>query len=172
MRNMPLFIHTKTYVTHDVTTVKNQINASNFYTIFCCASFYLYNKPHSMKLVLIAGGLLLQFSLVAQNVGIGTTLPLSRLHVEQGNVLFIGPSVLPSVADPLPVSGAGSRLIWYPEKGAFRAGFVNNKQWDSDSIGKYSIAAGVNCKATGFGAVAMGYAAVAAGYAATSFGFD
>ena len=78
----------------------------------------------------------------AQNVGIGTSLPISRLHVEQGNVLYNGPAIPPFIPGPLPVSGAGTRLMWYSDKAAFRAGRVSFNQWDTDSIGTHSIALG------------------------------
>jgi len=106
----------------------------------------------------------------AQNVGIGTSLPISRLHVEQGNVLFNGPASFTSTPGPFPVSGAGTRLMWYPDKGAFRAGFVDGLQWDTHNIGRYSVAAGWNTKASGDMAVAMGLRNSASGYASTAFG--
>ncbi len=95
--------------------------------------------------------------LIAQNVGIGTNSPLSRLHVEQDTVLFNGPASLPAVAGQLPVSGAGVRLMWYPDKAAFRAGRVTGIRWDKDSVGLFSMASGYDTKATRLAAVAMGW---------------
>ncbi len=138
------------------------------------------------KLIFLSLALTLSnYFLRAQNIGIGTPNPAGRLHVEQGNVLFNGPAILPVVPSPLPVSGLGTRLMWYPDKAAFRAGYVGSNRWDKDSIGQYSIAAGydskakgsytvamgLNTAATGAVAVAIGYGVVAEGTAATSFGY-
>jgi hypothetical protein len=57
------------------------------------------------------------------NVGIGTTNPLARLQVADSNVLFTGPASVPlSTTSFPPASGAGSRMMWYPQKAAFRVG--------------------------------------------------
>jgi hypothetical protein len=49
-----------------------------------------------------------------------------------------------------PTSGAGTRLMWIPEKGALRAGEVQGTEWDDANIGDVSFAAGkdVTCAAT------------------------
>lgn len=92
------------------------------------------------------------------NVGIGTTNPTARLHVnETGSgkgVVFVG-EYQTSPGSP-PVSGAGTRMMWYPDKAAFRTGYVNSTQWNKDSIGYYTLAAGSNCLAKGESAIAMG----------------
>ncbi len=88
----------------------------------------------------------------------------------------------------LSVSGEGTRLIWYPKKGAFRAGTIdlnfapggtNDSFWDTDSIGKFSVATGLNSKATGlvstatgFASTASGFYSFAAGYATTASGYN
>ena len=61
----------------------------------------------------------------AQNVGIGTNAPKARLHVSDSSVCIYGWSTyLPSpVRDP-PISGSGTRMMWYPDKAAFRVGAV------------------------------------------------
>jgi hypothetical protein len=48
-----------------------------------------------------------------------------------------------------PTSGAGTRLMWIPDKHAFRAGMVQSTQWDADNIGLYSFAGGWNTIASG-----------------------
>lgn len=65
-------------------------------------------------------------SVFGQNVGIGTTTPNARLHVADSAVLFTGPPIIisPTIFDP-PASGAGSRMMWYAAKAAFRVGTVN-----------------------------------------------
>lgn len=107
----------------------------------------------------------------SQNVGIGTTTPVSRLHVADSNVLFTGPVTLPPSTTYFPaVEGAGTRLLWYPQKAAFRAGVVNGVQWDKDSIGIYSFATGNNTKAKGEGSFAAGSGAIATGNWSTAMG--
>ena len=69
-----------------------------------------------------------------------------------------------------PLNGAGRRMMWIPEEGAFRAGSITGKQWDKDSIGQYSFATGFNTKAKGDGSTAMGYSTTASGAASTAMG--
>jgi len=89
-------------------------------------------------------------------VGINTSTPQAMLHVKDSSVLFNGGAVIPGAPGNPPVSGAGVRMMWYPDKAAFRAGAVNGLQWNKDSIGNYSFAAGNNTRADGVGSVAMG----------------
>jgi Chaperone of endosialidase/Head domain of trimeric autotransporter adhesin len=102
--------------------------------------------------------------LYAQYVGIGTTTPQALLHVADSSVLFTGPTTIPGVtAITPPVSGAGTRLMWYPQKAAFRAGNVDGIQWNKDSIGIASIATGQNTEAIGTASAAFGFETVAGG---------
>lgn len=92
-----------------------------------------------------------------QNIGIGTTTPVARLHVSDSNVVFTGPiNVLPTTNFYPPVQGPGARMMWYAEKAAFRVGFVDGAHWDKDSIGNYSLATGFRTKARGIASTAMG----------------
>lgn len=102
-------------------------------------------------------------------VGIGTTLPVARLHVEGGNILFTGPYPSLTSGNP-PQSGAGTRMMWYYDKAAFRAGLVNGTQWDKINTGDYSFAAGVDTKASAHTSVAMGYSNSANGQASIAMG--
>ena len=121
----------------------------------------------------------------AVNVGIGTTTPIARLHVVDSNVLFTGPLSVPGTTTySPPASGAGSRMMWYPQKAAFRVGAVSDTEWDKDNIGNYSFASGYNAKASGLvstamgqtstasgsNSIAMGYAAIASGIESTAIG--
>ncbi|TGE23944.1 hypothetical protein E5K00_01645 [Hymenobacter aquaticus] len=86
----------------------------------------------------------------------------------------------------VPAEGSGTRLVWYPEKAAFRAGSINGTQWDAANIGNYSTAAGYNCRASGdytaaFGkdvtaaqinAFAVGEYSIASGAASVALGYD
>ena len=59
-------------------------------------------------------------------------------------------------AGRIPVSGSGTRLMWYPGKAAFRAGSTSNIVWDDFSIGSYSAALGLDTRANGEAATALG----------------
>jgi hypothetical protein len=68
------------------------------------------------------------------------------------------------------ISGAGTRLMWMPFRGAFRAGQVDANQWDFGFIGNHSVAMGRNTKASNFQSVAMGDGTTASGQQSTAFG--
>ena len=132
-------------------------------------------KSISSTLVLI----FLAHSLFSQNVGIGTLTPLARLHVADSSVVFTGATILPVVPGLPPVSGAGTRMMWYPGKAAFRAGHVGPNDifgdgtafWDEESIGRFSFASGYNTKAKGPFSTAMGHQAIAEGDFSTALGY-
>src|SRR5690242_13095845 len=92
------------------------------------------------------------FSLQAQigKVGINTTTPAAMLHVMDSSVLFTGPNVLPPSPGNPPVSGPGTRFMWYPNKAALRIGTALGQQWSRDSIGSYSFAQGYDVRAFGY----------------------
>ncbi|MDD4108962.1 MAG: tail fiber domain-containing protein, partial [Prolixibacteraceae bacterium] len=109
------------------------------------------------------------------NVGIGTSSPSSQLHVEgtgsgQGNILFAGAFKTSNPGEP-PASGEGTRLMWYPDKAAIRAGYVGSSRWDKDNIGNYSVAFGYSPLASGANSVAIGAAPTASGSYSTAFGY-
>ncbi|MBL7738104.1 MAG: tail fiber domain-containing protein [Chitinophagaceae bacterium] len=111
------------------------------------------------------------FSTNAQNVGIGTNAPKARLHVSDSSVVFTGgPHDLLGEAKNPPVSGSGTRMMWYPDKAAFRVGAVVSDNWDKDSIGDYSFASGNNTKAIGILSTSLGYGTTASGLYSTSMG--
>jgi hypothetical protein len=56
----------------------------------------------------------------------------------------------------IPASGAGWRMMWHPQKTAFRAGYVDSGQWDESNIGYYSWAGGALTTAAGIYSFAMG----------------
>ena len=53
-------------------------------------------------------------------------------------------------------AGAGTRMVWNPNKAAFRAGNVTGTQWDNASIGANSVAMGKNTMAIGSSTTAFG----------------
>lgn len=122
------------------------------------------------------------------NVGIGTTAPLSSFHVADSAVLFTGPtstygyySTTTANAPGQPQNSGfpagsgigvnnGNKMFWYPEKGAFRAGYTDKNGWCRDSIGYYSVAMGHASHASGIYSFAMGDSAFASGIASVCFG--
>ena len=108
------------------------------------------------------------------NTGLGTEAPAALLHVQgtatrRGNVLFAGEFSETTPGAP-PASGAGTRLMWYPGKSAFRAGTALETSWDQGSIGNYSVALGLNPIASGVASFAAGSGAKAAGEASAAVG--
>jgi hypothetical protein len=111
----------------------------------------------------------------AGKVGIGTNTPVAQLHVQgtsagQGNILFAGAVKTSNTGEP-PASGEGTRLMWYPDKAALRAGYVGGTRWDKDNIGNYSVAFGYGPLASGANSVAMGVSPTASGAYSTAFGY-
>jgi hypothetical protein len=104
-------------------------------------------------------------------VGINTSSPQAMLHVKDGSVLFSGATTLPGTPGNPPDSGIGVRMMWYPDKAAFRAGYVISNQWDKDSIGNYSFASGASTKAKGNYSTALGYFTNATGDYSTALGY-
>src|SRR5690606_17410856 len=74
--------------------------------------------------------------------------------------------------DGIPAEGAGTRLMWYPRKGALRAGGVSGTQWDAANIGDYSVAIGQDVRASASYATAFGLRATAAQVSSFAAGED
>ena len=74
--------------------------------------------------------------------------------------------------DTLSIEGAGTRMLWFPKKSAFRVGTVGSTQWDADSIGDYSFATGYNTMALGENSTAMGYNSIAYSEKSTAIGYN
>ncbi len=94
------------------------------------------------------------------NVGVNNESPTARFQVTDGSVLFDG------TVGATPTSGAGTRLMWIPERAAFRAGKLNDDTislpdasgyWDNSNIGLYSVAIGLNTYARGGASGAFGH---------------
>ncbi|MES2777779.1 MAG: hypothetical protein V4722_26605 [Bacteroidota bacterium] len=92
----------------------------------------------------------------SQNVGIGITTPRARLHVADSSVVFSAAGLALANPGNPPVSGAGRRMMWYADKGAFRVGYTGGDSWDQIQVGKYSFASGYNNVASGEHSIAMG----------------
>ena len=72
----------------------------------------------------------------------------------------------------IPAEGSGTRMMWFPQKAAFRAGYVNGTQWDDANIGNYSVAIGENVRASGDNGVAFGVRSTAANVSSFAVGED
>jgi len=103
-------------------------------------------------------------------VGINTITPLAGLHIADSSVLFTGVTTAPAYSIPTPVSGPGIRLMWHPDRWAFRAGKAIGTEWNKDSIGVGSFAVGENVKARGANSISMGYNNSATGNYAVAIG--
>ncbi|HAY71200.1 MAG TPA: hypothetical protein DCX89_04860 [Saprospirales bacterium] len=126
--------------------------------------------------MIIGDSLLLYGDILNKRIGIGTTTPKAILHANGigtggGNVLFTGQRKISGAGDP-PASGAGTRLMWYPDYAAFRVGQVEGTQWDKTNIGTHSMAVGLNTKASATSCVAMGYSTTASNDFATALGVN
>ncbi|MCL5795010.1 MAG: hypothetical protein M1338_01500 [Patescibacteria group bacterium] len=106
-------------------------------------------------------------------VGIGSSTPEFRLTLDKGaatpdgGILAVGTY---NSGTALSTSGAGTRLIWYPKKAAFRAGYVDSTQWNDANIGGNSVAFGSGTKASGLNSVALGNNTTASGGTSTAMG--
>ena len=70
----------------------------------------------------------------------------------------------------IPATGAGTRLMWYPGKAAFRAGVVLGNQWDDANVGLASVALGHNTTASGHYSFASSTNALASGNGSFAMG--
>jgi hypothetical protein len=114
-------------------------------------------SPSDIKMVITNPG----------KVGIGTATPGEILFVSGGNLAAIGTY---GAGSAIAESGAGTRMMWYPKKAAFRAGNVSGTQWDDANIGTYSTAFGYNTTASGSYSTAMGWSTTASNSMSTAFG--
>jgi len=73
----------------------------------------------------------------------------------------------------IPFTGAGERLMWHPNKAAFRAGSIGSAgtMWDDSNVGYYTWAGGYNTIALGLASFAMGYQSTALGSYSTALGY-
>lgn len=103
------------------------------------------------------------------NFGIGTPTPQAPFTVAAGKTVLLGNDTM----------GGGTKLMWIPSKGAFRAGKIeeefatpNNDDllWNPDSIGINSVAMGYNVLAKGDFSFASGFRSQATGYKSTALG--
>ena len=102
----------------------------------------------------------------------------TQLHIkDRGGLLVEG------IVGNIPVTGAGSRMMFIPSLSAFRAGYVVADEWDviggasaalghgTVASGDYSFAMGFSDTASDFGSVAMGVDTKASGYTSVAMGW-
>jgi autotransporter adhesin len=132
----------------------------------------IYNKMTSHSCIFVAlaalsatasGQNLFPAGTVSGTTTTGTQLRSTGLQISKGT--YTGLTSL--VAGD---TGAGTRMLWVPAKGAIRAGGVNGTQWDEASIGIYSTAFGQNTKASGSNSTAIGNGSTASGNSAIALG--
>jgi len=70
----------------------------------------------------------------------------------------------------IPAENAGTRMMWYPGKAAFRAGMAGAAQWNDTNVGDYSVAMGNSTTASGTRSTAFGMNTTASGSQSTSMG--
>jgi hypothetical protein len=90
----------------------------------------------------------------------------AKIFISTDGLLATGSEGMGAIASP----GAGTRMMWYPRKNAFRAGNVSSTQWDDANIGVTSTAFGFNTIASGANSLVIGHADTASGFAASAFG--
>ncbi len=76
-------------------------------------------------------------------------------------------------AGTVPATGAGVRMMWYPGKFAFRAGYVNSfgaTYWDEANVGAGSVGLGENTRASGNHSFAANLATTASGNESVALG--
>ncbi|MEX1132390.1 MAG: hypothetical protein WEC15_04125, partial [Flavobacteriales bacterium] len=131
---------------------------------------------------LVVGGGTLDQAYDFGGAGLGRTIT-----ADAGTVLIDGTDGLVSTgtfgSGAISPSGAGTRLVWNPRKGAFRAGRAFATQWDDVNVGNYSAAFGNSTAsgqysfasggstASGESSVALGASATASGYASIGLGY-
>ena len=102
-------------------------------------------------------------------LGIGTSTPSERLHVNGANFGVTGTH---GGSPAISITGGGTRMFFYPRKSAFRAGRVTGEEWNDANIGEYSTALGFNTIASGNYSTAMGSTTEASGDYSTAMGLN
>lgn len=123
-------------------------------------SFFLDNQEAGGNLQFGTGFTTRMFISPTGNVGIGTATPHTTglLHVDAGTNMQQGLLVTGNLdnAATVPDLGAGSRLMFYPGKAAFRAGYSSGTEWDNSNVGLYSVGLGRQGTASGIGSLTLG----------------
>lgn len=100
------------------------------------------------------------------------TVQNARMTLFQNGGFILGGEYNGDPNEIAPAVGAGTRLMWYPGKAAFRAGYVSDMQWDGPNVGNYSVAMGYGVRATAMGSTAFGYRTTASQTSSFAVGED
>ncbi len=68
------------------------------------------------------------------------------------------------------INSWSSKLLWYPNQAAFRAGYAGSPVWDEVNTGLYSFASGVGTEASHTATTALGWFSKATGEYSTAMG--
>ena len=97
----------------------------------------------------------------------------TRLRLDtRGGLLVTGSTADTPDLATIPATGAGTRLMFWPERSAFRVGTATGAEWDGSNVGSWSLASGYRTTASGQHATAMGRQTVASGYGSTALGLE
>jgi len=102
------------------------------------------------------------------NVGISTDQPEFKLTLDDDGGILAKGSINGGAI--LASTGYGSKMIWYPRKAAFRAGYQVGDEWNDAMIGDYSTGLGSTVEASGNYSFASGWSNVAAGQSSIAMG--
>jgi hypothetical protein len=102
-------------------------------------------------------------------LGLNTNAPDMRFHVNDGGILSTG------TTGTNPDLGAGTRLMWIPDRAAFRAGRVgvagaSATFWNAANVGISSVAMGTDNLASGTHSFALGESNESTGLRSFAFG--
>jgi hypothetical protein len=105
-----------------------------------------------------------------KKLGIGTLTPTDKFHLQLATEE--GFLVSGAYGGAIPDLNAGTRMTFYPAKGAFRAGGLQNQPdyWNNASVGNYSAAFGYDIEAAGDYAFTAGRDNMAFGAYTAAFG--
>lgn len=96
----------------------------------------------------------------------------SLFRVNQNGGIVATGTYVGDASTGIPAEGSGTRMLWYPGKGAFRAGGINGTQWDDANVGLYSTAFGESVRALGNNSLAVGLRATSANAGTLALGED
>ncbi len=94
------------------------------------------------------------FTFKGENIGVGISDPKANLHVSGNSGMLVSGQYGSGAA--LSESGRGTKLLWYPNKAAFRVGYVLGTEWDQSSLGDFSVGIGYNPLASGYTSTVLG----------------
>jgi len=93
-------------------------------------------------------------------------------NIDRGRISSSGSFLLNGTTGTVPLSGAGTRLMWIPSRQSFRAGVVSSTQWDLANVGSLSFGFGQNTIASGAISFSVGQNTTASGFNSYAFGTD